>query len=410
MARLRPRPRGWVRHFGGLVSTHAAAAAPALLERSLSQRAGRALDTASDSLRERVRPTRRRMRALQAAPGGRLRFRDVAAPPAPGPDGAIVHPIAASTCDIDCPIALGALPFPLPLHLGHECVARVLSVGERVEGFRPGDTVVVPFQINCGACAACRAGRTGNCSSVPPVSMYGMGALAGHWGGAFADELAIPYADAMLVALPADVDALAAASVADNLCDAYRHVAPHLPGLLEEDRELEVLVISATSRRSLFSSSLSLYAALIARALGARNVCVADARPALRAHAERHGVEALDMRSLRRRQRSRLVIDVSGEALSLALAKTAWDGICTSSGSFHRSVRMPALAMYVRNVTLHIGRAHARALMPDVLALIGEGRLHPETVITNVASLEEAPRALSEHFRGGGVKTVLTAA
>jgi alcohol dehydrogenase len=408
-ARLRRRPRGWIRHYGSLLSPHAGAGAPPLLERSRGQRARRALDTAADSLRERARPTRTRMRALQAAPGGRLRFREVPSPPAPGPVGAIVRPIAASTCDIDCPIAFGALQFPLPLHLGHECVAEVLAVGERVRAFRPGDTVVVPFQINCGACAACRAGRTGNCTSVPPASMYGMGVLAGHWGGAFADELAVPYADAMLVPLPAGVDPVAAASAADNICDAYRHVAPHLPGLLAEDAETEVLVISAPTRRFLFSSSLALYTALIARALGARNVCVSDARPALRAHAERLGVEVIDARSLRRRQRARLVIDTSGEALALALAKTAPDGICSSAGSFHHSVRVPALAMYVRNVTLHIGRAHARALMPEVLALIGEGRLDSESVITNVAGLDEAPGALAEHFRGGGVKTVLTA-
>jgi alcohol dehydrogenase len=47
--------------------------------------------------------------------------------------------------------------------------------------------------------------------------------------------------------------------------------------------------------------------------------------------------------------------------------------------------------------------------MPAVLELIASGRLHPETVTTCVAPLEEAPQALREHFLGGGVKTVLTA-
>ncbi|HTZ85921.1 MAG TPA: alcohol dehydrogenase catalytic domain-containing protein, partial [Solirubrobacteraceae bacterium] len=169
-----------MRHYAGLLSLDAAAGAPAILERDRSQRARRALDTVSDAFAERTHHTRRRMRALQAAPRGSLRFREVPAPRAPGPLGALVHPIAASTCDIDCPIALGAMQFPLPLHLGHECVARVLAVGEQVRAVRPGELVVVPFQINCGECQACRAGRTGNCTSVPPVSMYGMGLLAGH--------------------------------------------------------------------------------------------------------------------------------------------------------------------------------------------------------------------------------------
>ena len=169
------------------------------------------------------------MRALIAAPGGRLRWRDVPAPPPPGPLGAVVHPIATSTCDLDCPLTLGATQLPLPLHLGHECVADVLAVGERVTTVKVGDRVVVPFQINCGVCEPCRAGRTGSCSGVPPISMYGMGFGAGHWGGAFSDQLAVPFADAMLVALPEGIDPVAAASVADNVCDAYRHIAPHLP-------------------------------------------------------------------------------------------------------------------------------------------------------------------------------------
>jgi alcohol dehydrogenase len=65
--------------------------------------------------------------------------------------------------------------------------------------------------------------------------------------------------------------------------------------------------------------------------------------------------------------------------------------------------------MYARNVTLHIGRAHARALIPDVLALMAGGRLHPETVTSTLGSLDDAPQVLAEHFRGGGIKAILTA-
>jgi alcohol dehydrogenase len=403
------KPRGRLRHYGGLLSPDVAAGTPVLLERARAQRTRRLVAAGTDALHERLRPTRRRMRALVAHPGGRLRFSDAPAPPAPTSDGAVVHPVAASTCDIDCPIALGRLQFPLPLHLGHECVAQVLAVGERVRTVKPGDIVLVPFQISCGSCAACRAGRTGNCMNVPPASMYGMGLLAGHWGGAFADELAVPYADAMLVPVPPELDPVAVASVADNICDAYRHIAPHVPGLLAEDADADVLIIAATGRRFLFSSSLALYTGLIARALGARNVCVADSRPSLRAHAERLGLEAVDPRTLRRRPPSRLVVDASVDQLPLAIAKTAPDGICSSAGSFHRGARIPTLSMYIRNISLHVGRAHVRALIPQVLELIADGRVHPEEVITSVASLDDAPRALGEHFAGDGVKTVLSA-
>ncbi len=407
--RLRRHPRGHLRHYASLLALDAAAGAPLLLERAPAQRIERLRAAVADALHERRSPSRRRMRALQAAPGGRLCFKDVPAPPSPGPHGAIVHPIAVTTCDIDCPIALGKLQFPLPLHLGHECVADVVSVGERVSAVAAGDRVLVPFQISCGACAACRAGRTGNCESVPPVSMYGMGVLAGHWGGAISDELAVPYADAMLVPLPAQIDPAAAASVADNICDAYRHIAPHLPRLLEEDPATQVLVLGAMSRGVLFSSSMPLYVGLIARAFGAHNVCVADVKPDVRRLAERLGLEAAHPRELRRRPRARLVVDESAGRLSVAVSRTAPDGICTSSGALHRHSRLPALAMYVRNVTVHVGRAHVRALIPEVLEMIRAGRLRPETVITNRAALDDAPSALREHCAAGTIKTVLTA-
>ena len=405
----RHRPRGWLRHYAGFLTPNAAAATPVLLERDRAQRLRRLGAAVGDRASQRFRATRPRMRALQAAPGARLRWRDVPVPAPPGPDGAIVHPIACSTCDLDCGIALGATQFALPLHLGHECVAEVLSVGERVRTVKPGDRVIVPFQINCGTCTPCHAGRTGSCTSVPPASMYGMGLAGGLWGGAFADQLPVPYADAMLVALPEGIDPVAAASVADNVCDAYRHIAPHLPALLEEDPDAEVLIVAATNPRTPFGSSAPLYTGLIARAFGARNVSLADARPAVRAHAERLGLNALKPRELRRRAPAPLVVDATVEDLGISLSNTAADGICSSLGGFHRSTQVPLLQMYVRNATLHIGRTHVRHLIPQVLELMLDGRLRPESVITNVASLDEAPFALREHFLGGGVKTVLTA-
>ncbi len=398
-----------MRNYSQLLAPAGATGMRLALEHSRAERLRRLAEAAGDRGRQRLRRNRPTMRALTAAPGGRLRWSQAPAPLLPGPGGAVVRPVAASTCDLDCPLALGATQFPLPLHLGHECVAEVLAVGEQVATVRVGERVVVPFQISCGTCAACLAGHTGNCLSVPPVSMYGFGLTGGHWGGAFSDQLAVPYADAMLVPLPDGLEPAAAASLADNVCDAYRHVAPHLPPLLQSDPDAEVLILAATSPRLLFSSSLPLYTGLIARALGARNIVLADSRPHIRAHTERLGLRALHPRELRHRAPAPLVVDASGDGLRLALANTAPDGVCSSAGSLHRSARIPALLMYGRNVTLHFGRTHARALMPQVLDLMLHGGLRPETVTTCEAPLDDAPRALREHFLGGGVKTVLTA-
>jgi alcohol dehydrogenase len=94
---------------------------------------------------------------------------------------------------------------------------------------------------------------------------------------------------------------------------------------------------------------------------------------------------------------------------SSSLSATAPDGICTSVGSLHRGVRIPTGLMYGRNATYHLGRAHARTVIPQVLELMREGLLQPETVTTCLGHLDEAPALLDEHIRGDGTKAILTA-
>lgn len=402
-------PRGRLWQATGALSPMGRAAGAVALERQKVTRARRLARASADRAVQRVRPTRPRMRALSLSAGARFSWRSVPVPRDPGPDGAIVHPVAVATCDLDRSLALGATPFALPLHFGHECVAEVLSVGERVSSVRPGDRVVVPFQISCGTCARCRHGLTSNCESVPPISMYGFGVGGGHWGGVVADQLAVPFAEAMLVSLPEGIDPAAAASVADNVSDGWRHIGPHLPTILEREPRVEVLLLGAQERRSRFSASVPLYAGLIARALGARTVRFADARAHVREHASALGLEALKPRDLKGVEPAPLVVESSASRRGLhrALELTAPDGICTSSGSLHTISRIPTGLMFGRNATLHIGRSNARAIIPHVLELIAAERLRPEAVTDHVAPLDDAPRALREHALGNATKTIL---
>jgi alcohol dehydrogenase len=408
---IRHRPRPVAVHVAGVLTPTAAMASKVAFERDVPQRVQRLREALRDAFEQRRRPTRERMRALKVGPGGRFSWRDVPAPPPPGPDGAIVHPIATATCDLDRLLALGATPFILPLHFGHECVAEVVAVGESVATVRPGDRVIVPFQISCGACGACRAGFTGNCQNVPPISMYGFGVGGGHWGGAVSDQLAVPFADAMLVPLPDGIDPAAAASVADNVCDGYRHVAPYADDLLARDPDAEMLIVAGITRRPGVSASITLYAGLVARALGLRAVHLVDGRPSVREHAERLGLVAHRPSELRRLPLFPLVMDASGSpsGLAAALNHTAEEGICSSAGGLHRTARIPSALMFGRNVTCRIARSHARATIPHVLELMQEGRLSPELVTTEVAPIDEAPQAIRRHVLGEATKTVLVA-
>jgi alcohol dehydrogenase len=405
----RHKPYGRLRNLAQGLSPVGAIAGSVSFERDRELRIARLKAAARDRLAERRRPTRPKMRALSVAPGGRIDWRSAPAPPPPGPKEAIVHPIAVATCDLDRVILLGRAPFPMPFHYGHESVAEVVEVGSEVERVKPGERVIVPFQINCGECPACRAGLTGNCLAVPPLSMYGFGLAGGHWGGHVADLVKVPFADAMLVALPEGVDPAAAVSVSDNICDAHRHLAPHLPAILEREPDATVLILGAQSRDSPFGASLPLYAGQIAAALGAPRVVFADARAPVRAHAASLGLTAIAPSELGDLRPASLTLDLSAAPTGLrrALQLTAPDGICSSAGSLHGETKIPTGLMFARNMTLKVGRSHARAEIPAVLDLITADRIAPERVNSHLGRLDAAPGALREHAEGTAIKTVL---
>jgi threonine dehydrogenase-like Zn-dependent dehydrogenase len=337
------------------------------------------------------------VRQLEITGARAVRWSDVAAPALQGDGEALVRPLAVAMCDLDAAFLTGVIPIGEPFPLGHECVAKVIEVGDAVDGVAPGDVVVVPFQISCGACAACVAGYTGSCESVPRGSAYGMQPLGGPWGGALADVLRVPYADAMLVPLPDGLDPVAVASVADNVPDAYRSVAAPLmdkPGA-------EVLVVGGWAR------SIGLYAIACAQALRAARVVYADADAGRLERAAALGAEVIEVPVgddgapawPKKLGRFPVTVDASGHhgGLHAALRSATPDGTCTSVAIyFEPATPLPLLEMYTRGCTLHTGRCHARALIPEVLALIAAGRLDPALVTSAVVGFDDAETALAD--------------
>jgi alcohol dehydrogenase len=312
-----------------------------------------------------------------------LSWEDVPEPDLEGAGEALVRPLAVATCDLDQPMIFGQTPFPMPIALGHECVAEVVAVGADVRGARPGDRVVVPFQISCGTCERCRRGLTGDCERVGPLAMYGFGAFGGGFGGFLSDLVRVPFADAMLVGVPDGVGAEAVASASDNVADAWRLVAPWLA----EWPAASVLVVGG-------SGSIGLYAIDVARALGASRVDYVDSdrgRLDLAADLGAEAIEADD--EARRLGPYPITADFSGTAdgLRLALRSTAPGGHCTHAAPlFVNDVSVPMLELYTVGVHVHAGRAAARPAIPAILSLVAAGRLHPERVTSDVVPWDAA--------------------
>jgi threonine dehydrogenase-like Zn-dependent dehydrogenase len=283
----------------------------------------------------------------------------------------------------------GRLPLPPGYAVGHEGLAEVVAVGDDVRGVRVGDRVVVPFQISCGTCPECRRGATGSCGSVPLMAAYGMAPIAGLDGGGFMSDLVlVPYADAMLIAVPQGVDPTTVASLSDNIPDAWRAVGPFQGELAGLDAgERRVLVVGRLS--------IGLYAAAIAAALG-NHVDYVDTDPQRLAAAEKLGAVIHDRAKPDKAwARYPVTVNTSADAeLLAATLRATWpDGVCTDTGIYYQpAVEMPLLAMYTRGVKFVTGRVNARVVIPRVLELLAAG-LDLAPAVDRVVPWEEAPSA-----------------
>jgi threonine dehydrogenase-like Zn-dependent dehydrogenase len=326
------------------------------------------------------------MRQLTFEDTGRYAWHEVPDPRITAPGQALVKPLMVACCDLDVAVAHGRAPLPPGYAVGHEGLAEVVAVGDGVSSVRPGDRVVVPFQISCGDCRECRRGATGSCGSVPLMAMYGLGPLAGLNGGGFMSDLVlVPFADAMLISVPDGVDSISVASLSDNIPDGWRAIGPYSEELARLDPgDRRVLVMGRLS--------IGLYAAAFAVALGATVDYVDTDQQRLMA-AEKLGAAVHDRPKPDKTWDPYPVsVHTSGDLSSLnATLRATWpDGICTDTGIYFQPVEMPVLQMYTRGVRFVTGRVNARAAIPHVLELLAGGcDLAP--AVERVAPWDEAP-------------------
>lgn len=331
------------------------------------------------------------MRQLTFVEPGRVEWWDVPDPVIQSDDDACVRPLAVARCDLDLYIARGLYPMRPPFPLGHESVGEVIAVGDRVRRVRPGDRVIVPFQVSCGACTACRRGHTNACEAVPAGSAFGLGPHGGvDFGGALSDAMRVPFADAMLVPLPDDVSPEIGAGLSDNVADGYRTVAPHL----EAEPRAPVLVAGGLAQ------SVGLYAAHAAKALGSERVVYADFDADRLGLAASLGVETLRIEYAADTPAAGsfpITVDASALpfGLQFALRSTRPCGVCTGvSGGLGPTAELPLQSMYLKGIRYDVGRVHGRATLEPVLGEVRAGRLAPERLFTRTVAFDTAAEAI----------------
>ncbi len=120
------------------------------------------------------------MRALQLFADRDLRITDLPDPAPPGPGEVLIAPKAVALNHIDV-WGWRGMAFAqrkLPIVVGVEASAEVVSVGDGVTRFSPGQQVVPYSAMTCGTCRYCTEGRDNLCENVAGIMGFHIDGLA----------------------------------------------------------------------------------------------------------------------------------------------------------------------------------------------------------------------------------------
>ncbi|HEX6363763.1 MAG TPA: zinc-dependent alcohol dehydrogenase [Albitalea sp.] len=185
------------------------------------------------------------------------------------PGDAIVQVVRSCICGSDLHLYHGLVPDTrVGTTFGHEFVGRVVETGPAVQSLKAGDTVLVPFNIFCGACYFCRRELYGNCHNTNPAAtavggIYGYSHTAGGYDGGQAQYVRVPMADVGPTRLPEDLALDDAVLLTDALPTGYQ--AAEMGDIAEGDT---VVVFGA--------GPIGIFAARCAWLMGAGRVIVVD--------------------------------------------------------------------------------------------------------------------------------------
>lgn len=181
--------------------------------------------------------------------------------PSPVGDEVVIRVEATGVCRSDWHGWQGHDPDirTLPHVPGHELAGVIQSVGEDVDGWRPGERVTAPFVAGCGRCESCQAGKPQVCGDQTQPGFT-------HWGS-FAELVTIRHAQRNLVRIPEQFGFIETAVLGCRFSTAYRAVIER--GRVEPGQWVAVFGCGG----------VGLSAVMIAAAAGS-NVVAIDSNPA----------------------------------------------------------------------------------------------------------------------------------
>jgi len=392
------------------------------------------------------------MRALTWQGTGKVSVDTVPDPVIQDPTDAIVRITSTAICGSDLHLydVLGMYLDAGDI-LGHEPMGIVEAVGAEVTHIKPGDRVVIPFNISCGHCFYCRKGYFAQCETTQVTSqnkgasLFGYTKLYGQVPGGQAEYLRVPQAHFGPIKVPGHHPDERYLFLSDVLTTSWQAAQ-----WADIEKGSTVLVTGL--------GPIGQMSARIARHLGAERVIAVDRVPERIAMAERHGIEVLNdekvddigaaVRDMTHGRGADSVIEAVGmeahgtpfQAAAMKAAGMLPDGLARKATETFGIDRMgalrtafdavrragtvsiigvyggqadpfPMMDLFDKGITMRMGQAHVKHWVDDILPLLtgDDDPLGVDDLTTHRLPLEEAPHGyeIFKKKEDGCIKVVL---
>jgi len=320
--------------------------------------------------------------------------------PAVGERDVLVKVKAAGICHSDAHYRAGTSPVrPLPMTLGHEVAGVVEKAGPGVTNVKPGDRVVLHYNVTCGDCYFCSTGNEQFCPS---------GLMLGHFrDGGYAEYVSVPARNALI--LPREIP--------------FEQGATLMCASATSFHALRKARLRAGERAAVFGvGGLGVSAVQLARAFGAVEVFAVDRRDEKLELARRYGAVAVNatrvdpVEEIRRLTGGRGVdvsLEVIGRASTMqqAMRSVGPMGRAVIVGIGTEPISVDTYRELLGNEVELIGsNDHLLQELPQLLEMAARGILDASRVVTrtiplDAAAINDALDSLEKYE--GGIRTVI---
>jgi glutathione-independent formaldehyde dehydrogenase len=364
------------------------------------------------------------------------------------PTDVVVRITSSAICGTDLHMYDGRTGATPGLVFGHEPLGVVEEVGEAVSMVRRGDRVVIPTHLYCGVCVNCARGYSAACLRVRPGGFgaaYGYAGM-GHYRGAHAELLRVPFADANCIPLPGepgddredDFVLLADCFVTGWHATELAGVAPGCTvaifgagaiGLMAAYSALikgaaEVYVVDQITERLDKAGELGATPVDFSKGDPVEQIKELRRRAGLPIGEEamdgvQKGIDAVGFQAVDREEPSQE--DPNGVIADLArlVNPTGHIGIAgvyaerdltpSARGRSDGRITAPWATLFNKGVSVNFGRTNDRRYTTRLRDLVVAGRARPGSIVSHHGSLEDGPRLYNSFDRrtDGVIKAVL---